>query len=74
MTILKSQLQTGSDSFKANAQALRASVAELQERIAKIAEGGSASARAKHIGRDKLLVRDRIGSLLDPGSPFLELA
>ncbi len=74
MTILKSQLQTGSDSFKANAHALRASVAELRERIAKVAEGGSASARAKHVGRDKLMVRDRIGSLLDPGSPFLELA
>ena len=74
MTILKSQLQTGSESFKANAQALRATVAELRERIAKIAEGGSASARAKHVGRDKLMVRDRINSLLDPGSPFLELA
>ena len=74
MTILKSQLQTGSDSFKANAKALRASVAELRERIAKIAEGGSAAARAKHLSRDKLLVRDRIASLLDPGSPFLELA
>ncbi len=74
MTILKSQLQTGSEGFKANAHALRASVSELRERIAKIAEGGSASARAKHVGRDKLMVRDRIGSLLDPGSPFLELA
>ncbi len=53
---------------------LRSSVAELRERLATVREGGSESARAKHIGRGKLLARDRIDRLLDPGSPFLELS
>ena len=49
-------------------------VAELRERLALVRKGGSESARAKHTGRGKLLVRDRIDRLLDPGSPFLELS
>jgi 3-methylcrotonyl-CoA carboxylase beta subunit len=49
-------------------------VAELRERLALVRQGGSESARAKHTGRGKLLVRDRIDRLLDPGSPFLELS
>lgn len=49
-------------------------VQELRERVARAREGGSAAARAKHTGRGKLLVRDRIDRLLDPGSPFLELS
>ncbi len=49
-------------------------VEELRERTARVREGGSESARAKHTARDKMLVRDRIDTLLDPGSPFLELS
>ncbi|HEX5860580.1 MAG TPA: carboxyl transferase domain-containing protein, partial [Nocardioides sp.] len=49
-------------------------VAELRERLALVRQGGSESARAKHTGRGKLLVRDRVDRLLDPGSPFLELS
>ncbi|WP_110240361.1 carboxyl transferase domain-containing protein [Nocardioides gilvus] len=48
--------------------------AELRERLALVRQGGSESARAKHTGRGKLLVRDRVDRLLDPGSPFLEVA
>src|SRR5688500_18897993 len=49
-------------------------VDELRERLATVRQGGSESARQKHTDRGKLLVRDRVDRLLDPGSPFLELA
>ncbi len=49
-------------------------VAELRERLAVVRRGGSEAARRKHTDRGKLLVRDRVDRLLDPGSPFLELA
>ncbi|QCW52334.1 methylcrotonoyl-CoA carboxylase [Nocardioides dongxiaopingii] len=49
-------------------------VADLRERLAVARLGGSEAARAKHTGRGKLLVRDRVDRLLDPGSPFLELS
>ncbi len=49
-------------------------VAELRERTEVVRRGGSESARQKHLDRGKLLVRDRVDRLLDPGSPFLELS
>ena len=49
-------------------------VADLHDRLATVRLGGSQEARAKHTGRGKLLVRDRVDRLLDPGSPFLELS
>src|SRR3954467_1512425 len=49
-------------------------VDELRERLAEARRGGSESARKKHTDRGKLLVRDRVDRLLDPGSPFLELS
>ena len=53
---------------------LRDLAVDLRERLAIVRRGGSEAARAKHTGRGKLLVRDRVDRLLDPGSPFLELA
>src|SRR6187549_4224860 len=53
---------------------LRDLVAELRERLAAARRGGSDQARDRHVGRGKLLVRDRVDRLLDPGSPFLELS
>ena len=53
---------------------MRDLVDDLRERLALVRQGGSESARAKHTGRGKLLVRDRVDRLLDPGSPFLELS
>src|SRR5580704_11625839 len=53
---------------------MRALVAGLEAQRAKAAEGGSAQARERHVGRGKLLPRDRVMSLIDPGSPFLELS
>ncbi len=53
---------------------MAALVAELRERTARVQQGGSESARSKHTDRGKMLARDRIDALLDPGSPFLELS
>lgn len=53
---------------------MRELVAELTERLAEVRVGGSQSARDKHLARGKLLPRDRVDRLLDPGAPFLEIA
>ncbi|CAP62793.1 putative PROPIONYL-COA CARBOXYLASE [Cupriavidus taiwanensis LMG 19424] len=74
MPTLESKLNARSESFKANAEAMRALVADLKAKIAKLAEGGGADARAKHLARGKLLPRERVQQLLDPGTPFLELS
>ncbi|WP_428309550.1 carboxyl transferase domain-containing protein [Hydrocarboniphaga sp.] len=74
MSIIQSKIRTGSDEFKANAAALRAQVDELRAKTAEAALGGSESARQKHTARGKLLVRERIDALLDPGSAFLEIS
>ncbi len=73
MPALTSQLDPRSQEFKDNAAYHRALVAELDARLAKAAAGGGDKARTKHTERGKLLARDRIAALLDPGSPFLEL-
>ena len=71
---LTTELDPTSDSFKANAERMNALVAELREKTAEAAKGGHEKAREKHIGRGKLLPRERVQRLLDPGSPFLELS
>jgi 3-methylcrotonyl-CoA carboxylase beta subunit len=53
---------------------MRQLVDELRERLAQVREGGSPASRERHTARGKLLVRDRVDRLLDPGSPFLELS
>jgi 3-methylcrotonyl-CoA carboxylase beta subunit len=74
MPKLSSRIDTGSPAFKANAAQMRTVVDELIARSATVALGGGAEANAKHTGRGKLLPRDRVAALLDPGSPFLELS
>ena len=74
MSILGTQLNPRSADFLANAAAMRAVVEDLQAQVAKVAEGGGEAARAKHVARGKLLPRDRVAMLLDPGTPFLEIA
>ena len=74
MPALESRLNPRSADFVANAAAMRVLVADLQAKIDKAALGGGDSARAKHTARGKLLPRDRVGMLLDPGTPFLELS
>ncbi len=74
MTILQTQLNPRSADFTANAQAMRALVSDLQTQLAKAEQGGGEAARAKHTARGKLLPRERVQMLLDPGTPFLEIA
>jgi 3-methylcrotonyl-CoA carboxylase beta subunit len=74
MTAFKSEIDPASDEFKANAAAMTVVVGYLRTLSAKIALGGSPSARDKHTSRGKLLPRDRIAGLIDPGSPFLEFS
>jgi 3-methylcrotonyl-CoA carboxylase beta subunit len=74
MTVLTTSLDRRSEAFAANAAAMRALVADLREKAGKIREGGGDAARRRHLGRGKLLPRERVRALLDPGSPFLELS
>ena len=74
MSTLSTQLNARSEDFKANAAAMRLLVDDLNARLAKIALGGGEDARRKHLSRGKLLPRDRVERLLDPGTPFLEIA
>src|SRR5258708_12793500 len=74
MPVISSALDRRSDAFRANSEAMRALVADLRDKSAAIGEGGDAPSRKRHIGRGKLLARERVRLLLDPGSPFLELS
>ena len=74
MPAITSKLAPRSDDFKANAAAMRALVDDLDARLAQIAQGGGDAARSKHVARGKLLPRERVEMLLDPDTPFLEIA
>ncbi|TDR40010.1 3-methylcrotonyl-CoA carboxylase beta subunit [Tahibacter aquaticus] len=74
MTVIESKIDSRSPEFQANASQLRAAVDELQQQMARVALGGGEKARNKHTERGKLLPRERIRALLDPGSPLLELS
>ncbi len=73
MPVIKSQLNPRSAEFRANAERMRALVNDLRQQVARATLGGDARAREKHVGRGKLLPRERVRTLLDPGSPFLEV-
>ena len=74
MPILKTEIDRHSPSYNNNAQALHELVSDLQEQVDRIKLGGPPRARVRHEERGKLLARNRIDRLLDPGSPFLELS
>jgi 3-methylcrotonyl-CoA carboxylase beta subunit len=69
-----SKLNTKSQEFLVNALHMQMQVDDLKDKIATIKNGGGDKANQRHIGRGKLLPRERINTLLDPGSPFLELS
>jgi 3-methylcrotonyl-CoA carboxylase beta subunit len=73
MSAIKSQINPRAAEFQANARALRALVDDLRAKAAAVSQGGGESARAKHVARGKLLPRDRVNHLLDPGTGFLEI-
>jgi 3-methylcrotonyl-CoA carboxylase beta subunit len=74
MPVLESKLNARSADFVANAAAMRALVDDLNAKVNQAALGGGDVARARHTARGKLLPRDRVSMLLDPGTPFLELS
>ena len=74
MSALKSAIHRSSDEFTHNYQAMQGLVGELRGHAEQVVLGGNERAREKHIARGKLLPRERVRSLLDPGTPFLELS
>jgi 3-methylcrotonyl-CoA carboxylase beta subunit len=73
MSIIESKISNRTAEFQQNRTAMLALVDDLHARVATISAGGGERAREKHLGRGKLLPRDRIDRLVDPGSPFLEI-
>ena len=74
MSVLHSDLDTSSRGFKENASRMRKLVEDLRVEVLKVGQGGGDAARSRHLERGKLLPRDRVDRLLDPGAPFLELS
>src|ERR1700734_3739835 len=74
MTLLRSDIDPRSAEFAANAANMRELVTDLRARVAEVGLGGGETARQRHLARNKLLPRDRVAGLIDPGSPFLELS
>jgi 3-methylcrotonyl-CoA carboxylase beta subunit len=74
VTVLRSDIDARSTEFAANAEAMRALVTDLHERVAEVQQGGGETARKRHLARNKMLARERIAGMIDPGSPFLELS
>jgi 3-methylcrotonyl-CoA carboxylase beta subunit len=73
MKLVDTLIDPGSAEFRANADAMRSLVGELRRTVAQITLGGGEAARARHLSRGKLLPRERVAALIDPGSPFLEV-
>lgn len=74
MAVIASSIDTGAPVFAENRVAMAALVAELKARRAEAALGGNAKTRERHVARGKLLPRERVMRLIDPGTPFLDLA
>src|SRR5262249_51730224 len=74
VAILNTSVDNSAPEFRKNAAQMAALVEVLQKRRAAAAQGGPATARERHVARGKLLPRERVMRLIDPGSPFLELS
>jgi len=72
MNVLRSHANPGSDEFRANHDANAALISDLNAQLERVRQGGGERARERHTGRGKLLPRERVDRLLDPGAPFLE--
>ena len=71
---LRSGIDPKSTDAIRNAEAMRALVADLRDKLSQVAEGGGEASRAKHTGRGKMLARERVDLLIDPGTAFLEFS
>lgn len=74
MPIIESKINRRSSEFANNERAMKEKIAELTVALEKMAQGGPLTAREKHLARGKLLPRERVEKLLDPGTAFLELS
>ncbi|NCF44582.1 MAG: methylcrotonoyl-CoA carboxylase, partial [Proteobacteria bacterium] len=74
MTVLESQINTRSQAFAENTEAMQATVDDLQSLVEHIKQGGGERYQARHQARGKLLPRQRVDLLIDPGSAFLEFS
>jgi 3-methylcrotonyl-CoA carboxylase beta subunit len=74
VTVLRSTANPGSEDFRANVAANAALIEDLRAQLERVAGGGGERARQRHLSRGKLLPRERVDRLLDPGAPFLELS
>ncbi len=74
MPVIDTLVDDRSEGSRANARQMDGLVAGLAAEVERIRQGGGARSRERHVGRGKLLPRDRVGALIDPGSPFLELS
>ena len=74
MAIWRSELAVHGEAFAANTAAMQTQVDDLQRVLQRVQQGGTEASRARHVARGKLLPRQRVMQLLDPGSPFLEIA
>ncbi|UUX50903.1 methylcrotonoyl-CoA carboxylase [Nisaea acidiphila] len=74
MSVLTTALNSRDETFRRNAEHMRGLVADLQAQVAVAKEGGGMRSRDRHVARGKLLPRERVRTLLDPGAPWLELS
>ncbi|KXX80886.1 putative methylcrotonoyl-CoA carboxylase beta chain, mitochondrial [Madurella mycetomatis] len=74
ISVIKSNVDSSSDEFKENERLMGEAMARLEELTRKVQQGGPAKAREKHLARKKMLPRDRVTALIDPGTTFLELS
>ena len=74
MTVIESKIKKDSKSFANNAAAMQAHIDDLRAKLKNIEAGGPDTAKEKHTARGKLLPRDRIKSLIDPETDFLEFS
>ena len=74
MAVLKSQVNTRDKAFANNSEHMQQQVSDLHKLVATLRQGGGEKAQQRHVDRGKLLPRERLNALLDPGSPFLELS
>ncbi len=74
MPQIESRINTRSTDFADNARAMQVQIDDLHKQLSRTAQGGSEVARAKHVARGKLLPRERVEQLIDPGTAFLELS
>ncbi len=74
MAVLKSNINTRSDGFKENVAHMEALLEDVKEKVDAVKLGGGKRSQDRHVARGKLLPRDRVRNLLDPGAPFLELS